>query len=244
MTVRYEINPPKISDPPSRIQLLDERIEQISRFCDGIHVTDSVLGIERISPLIIGSEIKQKFPRLNVTISLRVIDKTISEITDIVDSAINANIDGILILMGDPSPKNDYTSGVIPSFAVKHLVQNGFNEKINLFLSLPSKPNFEKISKKIESKPNGFVTQVVHDISQVKRLDDYLKPKNFEIIPCLLFPSEKNSRSAEFLNLDWSNYEDNFSSFVLEIESITGDVLLTSPNDFKGALDFLTRLQN
>ena len=244
MTVRYEINPPKISDPPSRIQLLDERIEQISRFCDGIHVTDSVLGIERISPLIIGSEIKQKFPRLNVTISLRVIDKTISEITDIVDSAINANIDGILILMGDPSPENDYKSGVIPSFAVKHLVQNGFNEKINLFLSLPSKPNFEKISKKIESKPNGFVTQVVHDISQVKRLDDYLKPKNFEIIPCLLFPSEKNSRSAEFLNLDWSNYEDNFSSFVLEIESITGDVLLTSPNDFKGALDFLTRLQN
>ena len=244
MTVRYEINPPKISDPPSRIQLLDERIEQISRFCDGIHVTDSVLGIERISPLIIGSEIKQKFPRLNVTISLRVIDKTISEITDIVDSAINANIDGILVLMGDPSPENDYKSGVIPSFAVRHLIQNGFNKKINLFLSLPSKPNFEKISKKIESKPNGFVTQVVHDISQVKRLDDYLKPKNFEIIPCLLFPSEKNSRSAEFLNLDWSHYEDNFSSFVLEIESITGDVLLTSPNDFKGALDFLTRLQN
>lgn len=244
MTVRYEINPPKISDPPSRIQLLDERIEQISRFCDGIHVTDSVLGIERISPLIIGSEIKQKYPRLNVTISLRVIDKTISEITDIVDSAINANIDGILVLMGDPSPENDYTSGVIPSFAVKHLIQNGFNEKINFFLSLPSKPNFEKISKKVESKPNGFVTQVVHDISQVKRLHDYLKPKNFEIIPCLLFPSEKNSRSAEFLNLDWSNYEDNFSSFVLEIESITGDVLLTSPNDFKGALDFLTRLQN
>ena len=45
----------------------------------------------------IGAEIKQKHPKLNVTISLRVIDKTISEITDIVDSAINANIDGILI---------------------------------------------------------------------------------------------------------------------------------------------------
>ena len=159
MTIRYEINPPKVSDPPSRIELLDERIEQISKFCDGIHVTDSVLGIERISPLLIGAEIKQKHPKLNVTISLR-------------------------------------------------------------------------------------VTQVVHDISQVKRLHDYLNPKNFEIIPCLLFPSQKNSRSAQFLNLDWSNYEDNFSSFVLEIESITGDVLLTSPNDFKGALDFLTRLQN
>jgi len=244
MTIRYEINPPKVSDPPSRIELLDERIEQISKFCDGIHVTDSVLGIERISPLIIGAEIKQKYPKLNVTISLRVIDKKIPQIVDFVDSAIHANLDGILILMGDPSPENNYKSGVIPSFAVNHLIQNSFGEKINFYLSLPSRPNFEKISKKVNSNPNGFVTQVVHDTSQVKRLHDYLNPKGFSIIPCLLFPSPKNSRSAQFLNLDWSNYEDNFSSFVLEIESITGDVLLTSPNDFKGALDFLTRLQN
>ena len=70
MTIRYEINPPRVSDPPSRIELLDERIEQISKFCDGIHVTDSVLGIERISPLLIGAEIKQKHPKLNVTICL------------------------------------------------------------------------------------------------------------------------------------------------------------------------------
>ena len=82
MTIRYEINPPKTSDPTSRIELLDTRIERISNFCDGIHVTDSVLGVERISPLIIGAEIKQKYPQLNVTISLRVIDKTILQITD------------------------------------------------------------------------------------------------------------------------------------------------------------------
>ena len=244
MTIRYEINPPKITDPPSRIELLDERIEKISKFCDGIHVTDSVLGIERISPLIIGSEIKQKFPELDVTISLRVIDKTIEQITDFVDAVIHANLNGILILMGDPSPENDYKSGVIPSAAANSLVQSGINEKINLYLSLPSKPNFEKISKKVNSKPNGFVTQVIHDVSQVKRLTDYLTPKNFQIIPCVLYPSSKNTRSAEFLNLDWSNYESDFSSFVREIESVTGDVLVTSPNDFKGALDFLTRLQN
>ena len=244
MTIRYEINPPKTSDPPSRIELLDERIEQISNFCDGIHVTDSVLGIERISPLIIGAEIKQKHPKLNVTISLRVIDKTITQITDFVDAAIHANLDGVLVLMGDPTSGNDYKSGVVSSFAVNSLVKNGFGEKIHLYLSLPSRPNFEKISKKVNSAPYGFVTQVVHDASQVKRLYDYLNPKNFKIIPCLLFPSPKNSRSAEFLKLDWSNYENDFSSFVLEIESITGDVLLTSPNDFKGALNFLTRLQN
>ena len=243
MTIRYEINPPKTTDPPSRIELLDQRIEQISKFCDGIHVTDSVLGIERISPLIIGAEIKQKFPDLLVTISLRVIDKTIPQIIDFTDAAIHAKIDGILVLMGDPSPDNDYKSGVIPSEAVNVLVQNGYDQKIHLYLSLPSKPNFEKISKKVNSKPKGFVTQVIHDVSQVERISDYLKPKNFELIPCVLYPSSKNNRSAEFLNLDWSNYESDFSSFIHEIEDVTGDVLLTSPNDFKGALDFLTRLQ-
>ena len=243
MTIRYEINPPKTTDPPSRIELLDQRIEQISKFCDGIHVTDSVLGIERISPLIIGAEIKQKFPDLLVTISLRVIDKTIPQIIDFTDAAIHAKIDGILVLMGDPSPDNDYKSGVIPSEAVNVLVQNGYDQKIHLYLSLPSKPNFEKISKKVNSKPRGFVTQVIHDVSQVERISDYLKPKNFELIPCVLYPSSKNNRSAEFLNLDWSNYESDFSSFIHEIENVTDDVLLTSPNDFKGALDFLTRLQ-
>ncbi len=242
MTIRYEINPPKTTDPPSRIDLLDERVEQISKYCDGIHVTDSVLGIERISPLIIGAEIKHKHPELDITISLRVIDKNLEQITDFVDGAIHANLDGILVLMGDPSPDNDYKSGLIPSGAVSSLVNDGFAEKIKILLSLPSMPNFEKISKKINSKPHGFVTQVIHEISQVQRLNEHLS-QNFKIIPCLLYPSQKNSRSAEFLNLDWSNYEDNFSSFVSQIENITGDVLITSPNDFKGALDFLTRLQ-
>ena len=86
--------------------------------------------------------------------------------------------------------------------------------------------------------------QVIHNISQVQRITDHLSPKGFKIIPCVLFPSEKNLKSAEFLKLDWSNYKDNFSDFINKIETITGDVLLTSQNDFKGALDFLTRLQN
>ena len=162
MTIRYEINPPKITDPPSRINLLDERIDQISSHCDGIDVTESLLGIERISPLIIGTEIKRKHPNLDVTISLRVIDKNIEQITDFVDYSIHANLDGILFLMGDPYPDNDYKSGMIPSLAVSSLVKDRFDEKIKLLLSLPSVPNFEKISKKINSKPYGFVTQVIH----------------------------------------------------------------------------------
>jgi len=51
MTVRYEINPPKISDDRQDVRnVLFERIETISSVCNGIHLTDSVLGIPRVSP--------------------------------------------------------------------------------------------------------------------------------------------------------------------------------------------------
>ena len=244
MSIIYEINPPRISDNAEKLEILHSRIKQVSDICGGIHLTDSVLGIERISPIIIATESKRKIPDLSVTISLRVIDKSLEQISNITQASIEANLDGILVLMGDPSQDSNHNSGIFPSQAVQHLNDLEYNKKTKLFLSLPSNPSFEKISKKVNVKPNGFVTQVVHNIPQVQRITDYLLPKGFKIIPCVLFPSDKNSKSAEFLNLDWSNYKDDLSNFITQIEKITGDVLLTSPNDFKGALEFLTRLQN
>tara|TARA_B100000929_G_scaffold265370_1_gene232381 strand:+ start:1483 stop:2217 length:735 start_codon:yes stop_codon:yes gene_type:complete len=244
MAIRYEINPPKITDNVERLERLYSRIKQISDVCDGIHLTDSVLGIERISPINIAIESKQKIPDLRITISLRVIDKSLEQIANITQASIEANLDGLLVLMGDPSQNSNHHSGIFPSQAVQHLNDLEYNKKTDIFLSLPSNPSFEKISKKVNSKPHGFVTQVIHNITQVQRITNYLSPNGFKIIPCVLFPSEKNLKSAEFLKLDWSNYKDDFSDFINQIEKITGDVLLTSPNDFKGALEFLTQLQN
>ena len=68
MAIRYEINPPKISDNTERLEILNSRIKQVSDVCDGIHLTDSVLGIERISPIIIATESKQQIPELTITI--------------------------------------------------------------------------------------------------------------------------------------------------------------------------------
>ena len=242
MAVIYEINPPKIFDNAEKLEMLYSRVKQVNDICDGIHLTDSVLGIERISPIIIATESKHKIPDLNVTISLRVIDKSLEQISNITQASIEANLDGVLVLLGDPSQDSNQNSGIFPSQAVQHLNNLEYNKKTKLFLSLPSNPDFEKISKKVNAKPNGFVTQVIHDISQVQRITDYLSPKGFKIIPCVLFPSDKNLKSAEFLNLDWSNYKDDLSNFITQIEKITGDVLLTSQNDFKGAAEFLTRL--
>ena len=56
MTIMYEINPPRISADQNILNTLFERIESISSVCDGIHLTDSVLGIPRVSPLDIAKK--------------------------------------------------------------------------------------------------------------------------------------------------------------------------------------------
>ena len=249
MAIIYEINPPKIPDGEisddeinSSVEKLLQRVSDISNFCNGIHVTDSVLGTKRVSALSIGRLLKSIHPNLQITISMRVRDKDMNLIKHLTEESIKLKLDGILILKGDPSKENPTESGLIPSQVVKELNELGYGNKIDFFLSLPSNPNFEKIQKKIAAKPKGFMTQVIHSTEQVQRISNELRSKRFRIIPCVLLPSEKNSNSAKFLELDWSNYKENPSNFIKQIHNISGDVLVTSPNDFTFAKETLMKI--
>jgi len=241
MTILYEINPPRISDDQNILNTVLERIELISPVCDGIHLTDSVLGIPRISPLNIAKKIRETNQKIKLTCSLRVRDKELNTIERIVKESVGI-VDGILILMGDRSNTNNDKTNLVSSQVVTALNDKGFGEKLELFLSIPATPNFTKIQKKINAKPKGFFTQVVSSKAMVQRMTDYLKPSGFRVIPCLLLPSEKNSKSAEFLKIDWSNYKNNFLEFAQQIHDLAGDILISSPNDFKGAHETLSKL--
>jgi homocysteine S-methyltransferase len=59
-----------------------------------------------------------------------------------------------------------------------------------------------------------------------------------------LYPSPKNEKSAKFLNLDLDAYGQEFEELVNKTHEITGDVLITSPNDFNGLNEFLEKLSN
>ena len=237
----YEINPPRISADQNILNTLFERIESISSVCNGIHLTDSVLGIPRISPLNIAKKIRETNQKIKHTCSLRVRDKGLNTIEEIVKESVGI-VDGILILMGDKSNTSQDKTNLVSSQVVTALNDNGFGEKLELFLSIPASPNFAKIQKKINSKPRGFFTQIVNSKDMVQRMTDFLKPKGFRVIPCLLLPSEKNSKSAELLKIDWSDYKDNFIEFASEIHNSADDILISSPNDFKGAHETLSKL--
>ena len=49
------------------------------------------------------------------------------------------------------------------------------SKKIELFLSIPSNPNFAKIQKKIDAKPTGFFTQVINSKNQIEKISDGAK---------------------------------------------------------------------
>ena len=250
MAIRYEINPPKINqegDMPEQemIRLLDKvklRVSEIENKCDGIHFTDSVLGIPRASPIVAGQLIRKSNQNIQITTSLRVRDKNLQTLTQMMEQVVSNKLNGVLILKGDAAPNEEKDSGLIPSQTAKHFKELGFDKKIDIFLSLPNKPDFNKIQKKIDAEPTGFITQVVHSVDEVARISDRLKPDGFKIIPCVLLPSEKNEKSAKFLELDWSSYKDSALDFIKKIQQITDEVLITSPNDFNYAKNILDKL--
>jgi homocysteine S-methyltransferase len=250
MTVAYELNPPKvIQDTVLSHKELQESVDkfraksvEIGKVCDSIHVTDSVLGIPRISPITAGFFIKNSNNKIKISASVRVRDRNQTAITQTLCDAILLNLNGVLIIKGDPPPTGPKDSKLVPSEVVKQFNEQGFNKKIDLYLSISANPDFEKIHRKIEAQPKGFVTQVISSIDQVTRIVDKLKPQGFKIVPCILLSSELNQKSAKMLNLDWSNYSKDEVGFVKEVNKIAGNVLLSSPNDFNGALDVLKKL--
>ena len=242
MTIRYEANPPKILpgvDTNESIQKFVEKIKIISKKCDAIHLTENVLGFQRVSPIEAGKIIRKEIPGLPITVSLRVRDKSENEISEFVENCISIGFSGILVLMGDPSQTGKEDSGQIPSLTVKRLREQGVDSKIDLYLSISNKPNFSKIGKKLDANPKGFMTQVIQNIEQVQDLSENLK--GFSIIPILLYPSSKNEKSAKFLNLDLTKYSQEFEELLKKTQNITGDVLLTSPSDFGGLNEFLEK---
>lgn len=250
MTIIYELNPPKVIQDTvlSHKELQDSlgkfmsKAAKVTNVCNGIHVTDSVLGIPRISPITAGFFIKNANNNTRITASVRVRDRNNTSITQTVCDAILLNLNGILIIKGDPPSTGPKDSRLVPSEIVKQFNEQGFDKKIDLYLSISGNPNFDKVQKKIEARPKGFVTQVVSSIDQVTRIVDVLKPQGFRIIPCVLLASELNKKSAKMLNLDWSKYSQDMVGFVKQVHKIAGDVLVSSPNDFKGALDLLQNI--
>jgi 5,10-methylenetetrahydrofolate reductase len=251
MTIRYEINPPRVitdrvlshREVQASLRKVQKRIGAISKICNGIHLTDSVLGVPRVSPITLGAIIRNDGIKLDLTASLRVRDRNITALTQSVYDAILLGLDGLLILKGDEPPKGPKDSKLIPSDVVRHFKELGFSKNLDFFLSIPSEPDFGKIQRKIDAEPTGFVTQVIQSPEQVMQIVDKLKPQGFKIIPCVMIPSANNAKSAKMLGINFDTYEQDVVDYITKIHKIANDVLITSPNDFAAAKKALAAIK-
>lgn len=250
MKISYEMNPPKIVrnalfDLDSLKQDLDKfhkRVSRLVNLVDSIHLTDSVLGIPRISSISAAQDIRKSHNSVKLRCSIRVRDRNLSAIIQLVCDAIIVGVDGLLIVKGDKPERPSIDSGLKPSNVVKILNEQGFGDKIKLFLSVPCNPDLNKIQQKIDAEPYGFITQSINSLGLLQEIVDNVKPHGIKVVPCVMVPSPKNKESANMIDLDWSNYEKEIEPFIRRSHDMCGEVLVTSPNSFDDGINLLNRL--
>lgn len=256
MNLIYELNPPKIlNNGEVDIALLNQeltkflsRAKTISNFTNYIHITDSVLGVPRLSSIHAAQMVMTNLgnSRLNVSCSIRTRDRNMNSIIQMVTDAVIMKIEALLFIQGDKPAFEQSENGPPlsnPTYVIKLLNSIGFDKLIDLDLSLPNKISNHKIFKnKVDSKPHGFVTQSINSIQDIRDLKELIEPNHFKLIPCIMVPSAKNERAAAIIGLDWSEYQDDILGFLKEVWKETDHILITSPNSFDEGVNVIKNL--
>jgi 5,10-methylenetetrahydrofolate reductase len=251
--IRFELNPPKtvqnlyFEEHGLRNSLLSlvDRAKELIGLVDGIHITDSVLGIPRISGISFAHFIRDSGNNLPISCSLRARDRNYTSFMQFVGDAILLELESILILKGDELGPNSSTSNLKPTEILKVLKREKYDRFIHFNLAVPSKVTDRfQIEKKILCRPHSLVTQSIESLSDLGELADLAKQHGIKTVACIMIPSDKNLKSAQMIGLDWNEYSKDPVSFIIESNKIADEVLLTSPNHFAAAIEVLKVIAN
>ena len=250
--VIYEMNPPKVlynnyfdhDTINKNIDLFMSRAKKISEFVDGIHLTDNVLGVPRVSSLMLVSMLKRLGISKPISCTCRLYDKNLISIFQFVSEAIFCGVYSILILRGDEPIIGNKNFDIPPTKIVRILSSHSFYNYIKFDLSVPSKiSDTAKIKNKLEARPRAFVTQSISSIHNLQEIIKMSAPYGIDVIPCIMCPSKRNEISAQKIGLDWRSYRDEPENFVREAATLTEKILLCSPNSFEDGLDLVMKLK-
>ncbi|MDQ3998940.1 MAG: methylenetetrahydrofolate reductase, partial [Thermoproteota archaeon] len=204
INVCYELNPPKIVKGErfdlvqlkGNIQEMINRASQLRGLVSGIHLTDSVLGVPRLSSVTAARYIKEYIEaEVRLSCSIRVRDHNFPSLCQTVSDAILIGAESVLILMGDEPADKLGDSGLRPSSAVRMLKKEGYDLNIKLDLSFPAKVG-DKLSQSIRNKlnvtPHSFVSQSISSLSDLGEIVDLAQPYGIKVTAVVMVPSEKN----------------------------------------------------
>jgi hypothetical protein len=239
MKITFELNPPKIlKDQRFDLVLLNQEIQKFTKraselvdLVNGIHLTDSVLGIPRISSVTAANLIKRTGNPLNLSCSVRARDRNYISICQFVSDAILIGVKGVLVLMGDDPVGGSIDLGLKPSSVLKMLNYENYNSVIDFYLTIPAKIK----------GPSSI--QTIASLAELGDIVDLARSHNIPVVACIMVPSNNNQMSAEMIGLDWKEYENNAVDFIMEAGNLANEVLLTSPNSFRSGVELLERLR-
>lgn len=249
----YEMNPPKVLNDNhfdndtirKNVDIFISKTKRISEFVDGIHLTDNVLGIPRVSSLMLVSMLKKNGITKPISCTCRLYDKNLISVLQFVTEAILCGVYSILVLRGDDPIMGNKFFNISPSKAIKSLSKHNFNNYIKLDLSFPNEVNDTmKIKSKLEAKPRAFVTQSISNIDNLRDIVKVSAPYGIDVIPCIMCPSSRNEISAQNIGLDWHSYKERPEIFIREAASLTKKILLCSPNSFEDGLHLVRKLRD
>jgi len=247
----YELNPPKllsenvfsIIDLDKQIKRFIARASALVQLVRGLHITDSVLGIPRVSSVVAASILKDAGIKLELGCSLRISDRNLIAVLQFLSEAIKHSVESILIVRGDSPFSGPSFSRPTATEVLKVLSFYGIDTHLKLYLSFPSKISNSVIqTTKLNIKPYGFITQSISSLSDLGQIIDLVRPQGIRVIPCIMCPSEKNVSSASKIGLDWSEYLKDPVQFIAEAAKISDKVIISSPNSFDDGLKLLNTL--
>ena len=131
MKISYELNPPKIMIGGDyfdamrlnqELQILLNRSSELVNLVNGIHLTDSVLGIPRVSSITAASYLMKNaadIKRLKLSCSVRTRDRNFTSFCQFVTDAILVGVESLLILKGDKPAAADVDVEVAADVASK-----------------------------------------------------------------------------------------------------------------------------
>ena len=255
MKISYELNPPKIvrgdkfepASLHSDIQSMVDRASKLAGLAWGMHLTDSVLGIPRLSSVTAADYIKQALGTSSpvLSCSIRSRDRNFTSLAQAVTDAVLVGVDSVLILLGDKSADGVGGRGMMPTESLGMLRQGGYDHEIKLDLSFPARIGDcppKSVQKKLQARPHSFVTQSISSLSDLGEIVDLASPYGIKVAAVVMVPSEKNKKSASAIGLDWCSYEKEPADFVKQAGLIADRVLITSPNSFAAGLELLRQL--
>ncbi|HZA70729.1 MAG TPA: hypothetical protein VE548_13625, partial [Nitrososphaeraceae archaeon] len=136
MKISYELNPPKIMIGDSdyfdamrlnqELQILLNRSSELVNLVNGIHLTDSVLGIPRVSSITAASYLMKNaadIKRLKLSCSVRTRDRNFTSFCQFVTDAILVGVESLLILKGDKPAADVAADDVAADLASKDVAE-------------------------------------------------------------------------------------------------------------------------